>query len=72
MGKKEYAIGERFECGLIGTIETVAGNDDCDGCIFHHLSTYDCSDGIVRVMVGQCCGNYREDGKEVMFKKVEQ
>lgn len=66
MDKKEFAVGERFQCGLI-TLEVKETQLLCSGCFFRG---FDCSD--IETLVGRCEGLYRTDNKEVIFKQVKE
>lgn len=60
-------IGERFKGNKV-TLEVVEEIDGCNGCYFRHFTN--CSP--VYVLVDECVGMHREDGMDVIFKKVEE
>lgn len=66
MDKKEFAIGERFQCGLV-TLRVVEALDDydCAGCFFESM----CTQG-VNLFLGKCAASSRTDNKNVIFKQV--
>lgn len=69
MAKKEFKIGEVFQCGLV-KLKCVIYEEDtfpCDGCYFDN-GDISCSD----VNVGSCCSLNRTDGINVIFVKVEE
>lgn len=68
MPKKEFKIGEMFQCGLIKLrCEKVTSFKCCDGCFFH-ISCLKCISGEI---AGSCAGYAREDKTDVIFVKVE-
>lgn len=69
MTKKEFKVGEVFQCGLIKLkVEKVRCIASwCDGCFFH----FRCFKQIVRTIAGPCIRTDREDKTDVVFKKVE-
>lgn len=70
MERKEFKIGEIFQFGRIKLrVEETNHNDGCVKCFFNAL---DCSECILfNDVVGNCLPN-REDGKNVIFVKVEE
>lgn len=66
--KKEFAIGEIFQCGLIKLVvkeqEDVLGG--CEDCIFFKQGGV-CTETIL----GPCDAEHREDRKEVKFIIVD-
>lgn len=70
MKKKEFKIGETFQCGLIKLkvekLRCVASW--CDGCFFH----FRCSKEAVRIIAGSCRGTQREDRTDVVFVRAEK
>lgn len=69
MNKKEFKIGEKFQCGLT-TLECVKQiNKYCEGCVF-----YDGFGRCVKFMtcvVGECKKHARSDHNNVIFKQVK-
>lgn len=70
MAKKEFKVGETFQCGLVtlACIESKTQHS-CPECYFAECEY--CSD-INDMIVGQCAGVLREDHKDVHFIKVEE
>lgn len=67
MAKKEFQIGEVFQCGLVKLICRKATNG-CSGCIFFKENDHnDCS----HIALGNCGAYYREDKTGIIFVKVE-
>lgn len=73
MDKKEFAIGERFQCGLV-TLKVVEarsknGHNGCNGCCFNlDVICYRSCDNRI---VGHCKSYNRSDNKNVIFKQVK-
>lgn len=69
MKKKEFKIGETFQCGLIKLKVEKARSiaSWCDGCFFH----FRCFKEIVPAITGPCARTKREDKNDVVFVKVE-
>lgn len=63
---REYAPGEQFRCGLV-ILECVRTEGSCAGCFFNSLGCH----GYTPVL-GPCGRNHRTDGRNVIFKEVEQ
>lgn len=65
MEKKEFKVGEVFQCGLI-KLKCVHAKKEgcCDSCYFKYRQ---CSDDIV----GLCSSYSRKDKTDVIFIKVE-
>lgn len=68
MNKKEFKVGEIFQCGLI-TLKCEKNDDTglCDKCYF--LNKDDCMDFFD--LIGSCHSSKREDNTDVVFVKVE-
>lgn len=67
MEKKEYKVGETFQCGIV-KLKVSNLCDSCRGCFFDKIM----SDGEdCKLLVGECNGIRREDGTDVIFVKVE-
>lgn len=68
MAKKEFKVGEVFQCGLIKlkVVESTLGS--CDGCLFH----FNCIKRTTRDIAGPCARTEREDKTDVIFIKVEE
>lgn len=45
------------------------GTGDCEGCLYKGKNT--CQFLMMAAIIPECNGNYREDGKYVIFKEVE-
>lgn len=66
MPKKEFKIGEVFQCGLVKLKCVEAKREKyCTGCFFE--ANEDCASRIV----GNCSFSCREDNTDVIFVKVE-
>lgn len=63
MAKKEFKVGEVFQCGLI-MLKCVKSGRKCDGCYF--------MGGCKNTITGRCAKESREDGNDVIFVKVEE
>lgn len=68
MAKKEFKIGEVFQCGLIKLKCEGRHYGACANCYFRYKD--DCSD--VFDLVGSCYASDREDKTDVIFVKVEE
>lgn len=68
MEKKEFKIGEVFQCGLV-KLKCKKAIDNCDGCFLCDSITFqnDC-----RVLVGECGKIEREDNTDVIFEIVKE
>lgn len=62
MKKKEFKVGEVFQCGLI-KLKCVKDDNSCDHCYFKGVCKYE--------VTGGCCSEDREDKTNVVFVKVE-
>lgn len=70
MEKKEFKVGETFQCGLLKLKVEKSKYElyPCDGCIFDvHLQC----DGNPDIL-GNCSSFKREDKADVIFVKVEE
>ena len=65
----ERQIGEQFD--FLGVkLEVIEGEkDSCEGCYF--CGTPLCGHECITNFLGYCARSEREDGKDVIFKKVE-
>lgn len=65
--KKEYKIGETFQCGLV-KLKCKKAINGCVGCFLCDIITFqdDC-----KILVGECDKRMREDKQDVIFVKVE-
>lgn len=71
MKKKEFKVGEVFDLGLMKIrVEKRDGYKRCSECFFDELC-YN-NDGLCYAIAGDCGCCEREDGKDVVFKKVEE
>lgn len=70
MAKKEFKVGETFQCGLVKLRVEKARcvASWCDGCFFH----FRCLKVTVRTIAGPCTRTHREDKTDVVFVKVEE
>lgn len=70
MAKKEFKVGEVFQCGLVKLkVEKVKGNNHlCNGCFFNN-SMHECENN--KYFIGSCSSKGREDKNNVIFVKVE-
>lgn len=68
MEKKEFAVGEVFQCGLI-KLKCIE-SEGCNGCYLEHICAR-ISSIRIRHIVGKCSCS-RSDNKSVIFKKVEE
>lgn len=64
INKKEFSIGEEFDCGLIRLRREESGNS-CTGCYFDRSIDYYPFD-----IIGQCSKTARTDSKDVIFVEV--
>lgn len=68
MAKKEFKVGEVFQCGLVKLrVERI----DDYRCVECYLNAFDCH-GELCGLVGICNGFDREDKQNVIFVKVEE
>lgn len=68
---KEYQIGEQFQCEN-KTLQCVEiAEPVCDGCFFTELCYHEEFISGVTELVGDCSDSFRKDGKNVVFKPVE-
>lgn len=72
MSKKEFKVGEVFQCGLIKLkcVERKFGASRCNGCFFDEKD-FICVCKNVKDITGEC-GGKREDETDVIFVKVEE
>lgn len=71
MEKKEFAIGEEFQMGLVKlkcVKASVKGHDHCNGCYMFE-NCLDCHD--MREFMGSCYGDFRLDRTDVIFVEVK-
>lgn len=68
MKKKEFKIGEVFQCGLV-KLKCVKQEEEleCNGCFFEDYCTFDLGN-----VFGECASREREDKTDVIFAKVEE
>lgn len=68
MEKKQFNIGETFQCGLLKLkcIENDSKNYRCDSCFFTTLGRC-----LGKEIVGHCVDSFRNDKTDVIFVKVE-
>ena len=75
MGKKEFKIGEEFQCGLT-RLKCIEKNNDsavyefdyseCGSCVFRELWYVDCN-----IITGKCSRSNRSDKTDVIFIEVK-
>ena len=65
MKKKEFAVGEVFQCGRFKL--KVTEKNDCCGCFFAQNHIANCTK-----LIGACNPNAREDKTSVIFVEVEE
>lgn len=65
--KKERTIGEKFEMDKIIYQVVKTNSCSCEGCAFFD-EEFLCTDW--RSQAGQCGGDVRKDGEDVIFVKV--
>ena len=71
MSKKEFQVGESFQCGFITLkceLNPLSGTKQpCQKCYFSKLSCC-----YVEDMIGECEAELRKDGKDVHFVKCKR
>lgn len=67
MAKKEFKVGEVFQCGLIKLRVVKEDENSCLKCFFN--KTFLC--GNMDQLIGSCSDVEREDETDVIFVKVE-
>lgn len=66
---RNLEVGKKFE--LRGRKIIVSeGAGSCDGCLYRGKDT--CQFLMMAAIIPECNSNYREDGKDVIFKEVEE
>lgn len=70
MEKKEFKVGEVFQCGLIKLKVKEGKNYSCNECYFYHDDSLSCG-GEIEKLIGKCTSMERSDRTNVMFVKVE-
>lgn len=68
MAKKEFKIGEIFQCGLV-KLRCEKDKGVCEGCVFDSIDVM-CDDFIF--VTGHCASDKREDKTDVIFVKVDE
>lgn len=63
MAKKEFKVGEVFQCGLI-KLKCIKTNSLCDKCYFIRRCNHE--------ITGYCFAECRKDKNDVIFVKVEE
>lgn len=70
MAKKEFKVGEEFQCGLIRLKVEIGDRFHlCKGC-YCGDRTIECE--VFKEIVGECMSESREDNAYVIFVKVEE
>lgn len=68
MGKKEFKIGEVFQCGLV-KLKVEPARNFCSHCFLNNV----CDDiDHCRELVGECLEEFREDNTSVIFIKINE
>lgn len=68
MAKKEFKVGEVFQCRLVKLIVVKEDENSCLKCYFNGTSL--CRN--VNQLIGSCYDDEREDKINVIFVKVEE
>lgn len=68
MTKKEFEVGEVFQCGLV-RLKVEKEKNGCTGCIFIGVGGA-CK--IAGILAGNCTSEEREDNTDVIFVSVEE
>lgn len=68
MEKKEFKIGEVFQCGLI-KLKCVEEINFCKGCFLNDITSVQKQ---CKKLVGECESLDRKDGEGVIFVKVDE
>lgn len=68
MEKKEFKVGETFQCGLV-KLKVEEERNGCVGCVFTGVGDA-CK--IAGLLVGNCIAGEREDATDVIFVEVEE
>lgn len=68
MKKKEFKVGEVFQCGLV-KLKVEKERNGCVGCVFVGVGEA-CK--IAGLLAGNCIAGEREDATDVFFVKVEE
>lgn len=72
MAKKEFKIGEVFQCGLVKLKcceDVIYRTERCEKCFFNYYG--ECADRFANI-AGNCSHLNREDKTNVIFIKVEK
>lgn len=67
-GKKEFKVGEVFQCGLVKLRCEKVETYSCEGCLLNDIFE---TQGYCKKLVGECDSMNREDETDVIFVKVE-
>lgn len=70
MKKKEFAVGEVFQFGLIKLKVVKRKRYCCNGCYFLHKDDLQCGED-TEELIGHCTSSERSDKASVIFVKVE-
>lgn len=71
MPKKEFKVGETFQCGLIKLKVEIGDRFRlCKGCYCGETAYNEC--GVLKEIVGECMSESRKDKTDVIFVKVEE
>lgn len=71
MKRKEFKVGEVFNCGLV-KLKAVKYNIDSRPCLHCFIGglTSDCR--VFKQVIGECIALKREDNTDVIFVKVDE
>lgn len=72
MPKKEFKVGEVFQCGLVKL--RVEEGKGCCKCIFYNQKYFKCdiTQPALKKFLGSCSKNERKDKNNIIFIKVEE
>lgn len=70
MAKREFEIGEKIQLGNSSLIVEETHKYECNICFFYNLCRTECYKEVTD-MIGECTNIKREDGKNVVFVKVD-
>lgn len=69
MAKKEFKVGEVFQCGLVKLKCVKAEETICEGCFLDDFCEFYSQRN---ALIGYCDASSREDKTNVIFVKVEE
>lgn len=68
MAKKEFKVGETFQCGLVKLKCEKVHCETCMDCYFRYEDNCE----VFFKFIGSCCASNRVDKTNVIFVKVEE